>query len=294
MTIEEIFSSYTDRVAEVQQFRWLTEGAANEEYQALLKRAESARSSATEAQMVSIQAVRFRSASTGQKLLYGFHQLTIEDRLAALVRHTNRQHQWFLVEAYELFEEFLKRAYALMGATDPTRWTSKDLDKLSPENAAAMGFDWFLSRARAKADLPQSILRQFGLAYPQLKVVESRNRLDVDLVVAANLLAQMRHHIVHTRGVVADRQKFVDKVLRKVGLCGAGLEKPSEFINSQLLLDDDGVIYLLKVRDREAPEPLRVHYDVFDGLTNYLLAYAREISVALGYVAPTPNAPVAA
>lgn len=289
MNIEEIFSAYTDKVADVHRFRWLTEGAADERLRALLEWKQKREAAGTTDGFVSTQAVRFPLALTGRKVLYGFHQLTVDDQVSALVRHTNRQHQWFLVEAYELFEEFLKHAYALSGFQDPTRWSSKDLGGLDSAQASGMSFDWFLARARTKTSLPRTALQPLRTAFPRLVEVESKNAFETDLYVSANLLAHMRHQIVHARGMIGDRRKFAEKVLDKLGFSGATMEAHIESVANGLLLDNQGAIYLMKVPDSDSPQPLHVRYDIFSGLTDLLLSYAREIAVALGYVPPSPS-----
>ncbi|HZY17022.1 MAG TPA: hypothetical protein VFE82_00995 [Ramlibacter sp.] len=286
VNIDEIFTSYTDKVRDVQRFRWLSEGAAKNEYRALLDMESSSKTQGREHRPVSMQAVRFRSARSGKSLLYGFHELTTADRVAALRKHTNRQRQWFLVEVYEFFEEFLKYAYSFMGIREPARWTSKDRDGLPTEATASMDWRWFLTRARAKTDLPQSVLKQFHSEFPRLKEVESKNQLRVNLFVVALLVAQMRHHIVHARGLVADAEAFARKALSKSGFSGETLNLHTEFIKNELSLDSDGAILLLNVPATGTPPILQVTYDMFDSLVDKLLAYAREISIELGYIPP--------
>lgn len=276
---------YTEKVANVQRFRWLTEGAADNRLCELVEWKQKRDAEGNTDGFVSTQAVRFPIA-TGGKVLYGFHQLTVDDQISELVRHTNRQHQWFLVEVYELFEEFLKHAFALAGLQDPKRWSNKDLGTSTAAQAGSCDFDWFLDRARAKSGLPRTVLQTLRLAFPRLVAIEEKNALDLDLYVAANLVAKMRHQIVHARGVVPDRRKFAEDVMDRLGFSGARLEEHVQAISASLLLNNEGAIYLMKVPVPETPPPLQCRYDVFSGVTDPLLAYAREIAVVLGYSPP--------
>ncbi len=186
-------------------------------------------------------------------------------------------------EAYELFEEFIKRAYAFMGMASPGRWPLRDFGSIQWADVSAKGFDWFLEQSRAKKDAPLSMLRQLGQVLPRLKHAETQNRMECDLLVAVTLIGQMRHQIVHSRGIVTDKKAFSEGVLKKLGLSGTGAVQHLEFIDQTLLLSpQDGSIYVLKVRSPESTAPIRIHYDVFDGLVRYLLMYAHQTYLALG------------
>ncbi|MDD2918352.1 hypothetical protein [Rhodoferax sp.] len=52
---------------------------------------------------VNLQNMSFKDASAGRVVFYGFRNVTIDQAIHDLARHTNRQHQWFLAESYELW-----------------------------------------------------------------------------------------------------------------------------------------------------------------------------------------------
>ena len=104
----------------------------------------------------------------GRAIFYGFRDVTVDEAIDNLVRHTNRQHQWFLAEAYELFEEFLNRAYAYMGITSPACWPLRDFGSVQWNEAQAKDFQWYLKQSQTKKDAPLSMLRQFRKEFPRM------------------------------------------------------------------------------------------------------------------------------
>ena len=83
--------------------------------------------------------------------------------------------------------------------------------------------DWFISQA--KKSTPQKILNRFRAKFPQLRRLETHNSLNVNLHLAILLIENLRHVVVHKKGIVSDRAKFIEKVLRESGLQNNG--KPS-------------------------------------------------------------------
>ena len=44
--------------------------------------------------------------------------------------HYNKQMQWFLVEAYEIYEKFIENLYSLMGYLDNDFWNLSDFGEI--------------------------------------------------------------------------------------------------------------------------------------------------------------------
>lgn len=286
MDLLHIFVAFTNGIADIQVYRASVAAAAERELQHLLAQKKLHETWPSEI-LKSTHNLFFHDA-TGRPIFYGFRQLTIEDAIQTLIGHTNRQYQWLLAEAYELFEEYLKRAYAHMGLASPTLWPLRDFGSAQWMDIAKKDFDWFLMQARQKKDAPLSMIRQFDQVLPLMHQVRRDNALGVDLWVAVLLVAQTRHQIVHGRGVVEDRDTFAKQLLSRLGISGASASEQLPFIQHSLILNPkDGAIRLLNLRHPDSVPGIQIDYDLFDGLVRFLLIYAHQLYLALGGVSRT-------
>jgi hypothetical protein len=119
MEILEVFLQFTRGISDLELYRAASQSSADREYAHLLEQqrrvAEWGRDD-----FKSSHNMFFQDCISGSLVFYGFRTQTIQGAIDCLVRHTNRQHQWFLAEAYELFEEYVKFAYAA-GPEEPRR-----------------------------------------------------------------------------------------------------------------------------------------------------------------------------
>lgn len=282
MTILEILRNFTAAIADIEVYRNSVESAADREYCHLMQQKEIVANNGLIG-TIALHSMSFQDATSGRPIFYGFRNIAVDQAILNLVRHTNRQHQWFLAEAYELFEEFVKHAYAFMGMNDPTRWPLRDFGDIQLDEVQSKDYQWFLEQARAKRDAPLSMLRQFRKVLPRMASVEPDNRYNCDLRVAVTLVGQMRHQIVHAKGVILDKKAFAEKMIRKLGYSGAGMAPHLEFIEQTLLVSsEDGAIYLMNVPAPDSTPPFRFHYDILNELVRYLLIYAHQVYLSLG------------
>lgn len=282
MTILEIFRSFTVAIADIEFYRSSVESAANREYRHLFEQ-KSLMTAEDLAIFTSSHNMFFQDATSGQAIFYGSREVTVDDAISSLVRHTNRQHQWFLAEAYELFEEFVKRAYAFMGMDKPSLWPLRDFGGIQWGEVKSKDFQWYLEQARTKKDAPLTMLRQFRKVLPRMAMVEKDNRLKCDLQTAVMLIGFMRHRIVHARGIIPDKAVFTKDLLSKLGHSGKGMDAHQDFIDGTLLLGkEDGAIRLLSVPAPDSQPPFHIHYDIFTDLIRYLLLYAHQTYLSLG------------
>lgn len=282
MTIQEIFRNFTTAIADIEVYRESVKSATNKEYSHLLRQKDNADSSGLIG-ATAFHNMFFLDATSGKPVFYGFRDITIDQAILNLIRHVNRQHQWFLAEAYELFEEFIRHAYAFMGMNNPTQWPLRDFGSIQWNEAQSKDYQWFLEQARAKRDAPLSILRQFRKMLPRMASVELNNRCKCDLQVAVTLIGHMRHQIVHAKGIIGNKKSFAEEVVRKLGYSGAGMAPHLEFIEQTLLVSpEDGAIYLLNVSKPNSNPPLRFYYDILNNLLRHLLVYAHQVYLSLG------------
>lgn len=283
MDIFEIFMRFTTGVADIELFRRDAHAAADRELAHLLEQKKRVDVRDDAHRFKALHNMFFKSASNGEHVFYGFRDVSVDEAIASLVRHINRQHQWFLAEAYELFEEFVKRAYAHMGMMEPSRWPMRDFGSIRWDEVASKDYAWFMEQARNKKDAPLSMLRQLAEVLPRLQIVEKDNRAGCDLRLAVTLVGHLRHRIVHARGVIPDLDVFADDVVGKMGYSGSSRTPHLEFIRGTVLVNTaDHTIHLLSVPHPDSRPPLNIRYDVFDSLIRYLLMYAHEVYLSLG------------
>lgn len=145
----------------------------------------------------------------------------------------------------------------------------------SESELAEKDFEWFVSLAKNN----RHIRKRFRNKYPLLKRFEIKNKLDINLQLTIDLIEQLRHHIVHTSGVVSNKEDFIKKVLKKSGLLKNG--KPNiqhkEFIETFFRAGDyKNTIYLLKIPANQEAS-VDNYIDIFEPLSDYLMAYAHLI-----------------
>ena len=281
MNILEIFRSFTTAIAGIQLHRASMRYATIREHLFILEVQRNSEGTDTETP-ISLHNHFFEDAISGRAVFYGFHEVTVDNAIKNLVHHTNRQHQWLLVEAYESFEVFVNRAYAFMGLDFPTHWPLRDFGDIQLTEVRKQNFQWYLERSREKKGAPLSMLRQFKKTLPRMANLELSNRINCDFLVAVMLIGQMRHCIVHTRGIIPDKATFAAELLRKLGHSGAGMTKHLKFIDETLLVGEEGAIQLLTATVPDSTSPIQFHDYLFDDMVRYLLMYAHQVYLSLG------------
>lgn len=277
MEISEAFDKYTAEVALANAYQSAIRKAADKELQDLIKQEGLLRQAKMQPnKILGMQNLAFRTADTGQYHFYAFKDYTIEVMKDALVLRTNRQYQWLLAEVYELFEDFLEHFYACAAMENKNLWPLRDFGNISLDELYSIGFEMLLKLAKDKKGKPKSLLSPLREKIPRIKVLEKINKLNVNLWFAVNFIEKLRHHIVHTKGIVSDKNKFIDDLMKKVGLYNNGRpdQEHLELINL-VLQQQDGKHF---VRLLEIPllsnGPVRSHVNVFNELSNHLLAYS--------------------
>ena len=229
MQIDEIFDTFRDRLAEVELFRKV----ANETTQKELARfGELARADADHplkeglSHFSSSQSMSFIDPETGFLTRYGFRESRVEDRMHQLIRQKNRQYGWLLVEAYEEFEDFLERTYAWLGKHDWTAWRLREFGNIRHPELQSKSFGWYLDAVKGNfVRDPKAILDRLRELDPPFASMEARNEGRRNLRVSIELIANLRHRIVHTRGRISDRNAFIERVLKNSGAWSSGAAK---------------------------------------------------------------------
>ncbi|MCY4629041.1 MAG: hypothetical protein OXE58_15935 [Acidobacteria bacterium] len=303
MEIDEIFDTFCLRVTEIELYRSVARDTTRPVVRRLdeIAQAEADRTGDVSVPF-SVQSMGFRDPESGEYVRYGAAVSRTEDRAQQVVRQQNRQYGWLLVEAYEEFEDFLERTYAWLGRHDWQAWRLGEFGNIRHAELSEQPFRWYVETVRHKfAQNRRKILDRLRDLYPGLADREARNKLGRNLRLSVELIANLRHKIVHSRGRISDRNDFVRDVITQCGLWNNGRPKAEhrEAVEKYLSPDaDDWVVTLIEV---SVPPPdgappgfwraLSPHSDICGKLISDLVADAALVHRC---VSSHPAAPPAA
>ncbi|TAK69840.1 MAG: hypothetical protein EPO19_07075 [Betaproteobacteria bacterium] len=276
MNIDDIWSNYSERMAEIELFQRTAKDAAKDELKVLLdygKRMEELPEYKDMA--LSTHNMTFRDARFGQLRSYHHKSLSVEDCQQEVIFRKNRQYQWLLAEAYEEFEDYVHKLYAYCGFNDVDFWPLSDYGSIRLSERNSLGFNWYIGQSHKKKGAPRSILVRFRQSFPLLQRHEVKNALGVNLALAIILVEELRHIVVHNGGKVKSKEAFIELVAKGAGFLNNGnvaLEN-RELIEQFFGADKyENLIALLEIRVR--PEwPIERYVCRFGILVNYLMSY---------------------
>lgn len=208
----------------------------------------------------SVNLFSFYNPYTGIILPY-FHKAVTHQETAQLVHlHKNKQYQWLLVEAYELFEDFVVSLYEFIRA----------------ESALfRLGKDAGLPTSELKKKVPQ-IIDMLRKKLPELARMEVENQTVINLRLHVCMAEKFRHVIVHKNGKTGDASKIVDKILKSANLLGDKAREPNarQIIGNYIGTGDvEGVIALAE-RSVFRYGSLSMDINRHENLVNALMAHA--------------------
>jgi hypothetical protein len=284
MNIQEIFSRYTEAVAQLHLYQRAVKANAAKELVELDRYAKTLENHPDLKELPnSVNNMIFRHARDGGPRVFAHKKTSLEEKATQVFYHKNKQYQWLLSEAYELFADFVEDAYAYAGYVDNNFWPLSDFGSITLSELRTKDFEWFANQARAKRDVPQSALNRFREKLPDFADLEKNNKINLDLKLLVILVEHLRHLIVHMGGVSKDKEKFIENVMKKTGYStkGDAADEQIKFINGFFA---DGkqknTVVLLEVRVN--PEiPLDIHVDIFDMLSSGLVSCAHALGEAL-------------
>ncbi len=284
MELHEIFDNLSDKITQLQLYQRTIGNMAGEELQRLNEYYESFEDK-PELLARSGHRMLFYDAKTGEARPFGHREISVEDKMKAVVLHKNKQYQWLLVEAYEAFEDYIEDVYAYAGLLDKNLWPCRHFGNISLSELSNKDFNWFkkqIDRIKNK-DSIHILLNQFRKVFTNIEEIETKNKLNINLKLTIVLIEKLRHIIVHKGGIVENKEEFIKDVLKTAGLINNG--KPNEgyvkFIKNYFGSDEyENNIALLEVRI--LPEiPIDISINRFDSLTGKLMSYSFIIAQCL-------------
>ena len=286
MNVPDIIRALCNRFVEIEIHRSAVNEAAKEESRRLAKYlGRPANSESDSRRYISLQNMLFQDLTSGDVVRYGHRQFTAEDEFNMISKHKNRQYCWLLVEAYEEFEDFLERIYAYIGKDNRNAWRLEDFGSAKLPDLDHKRFDWFLNAVRVKYRLNhRNLLKRLREIYPELSLVEEQNIYQLNLRFTIETIENLRHHIVHTRGIVQDLDQFGERIIKKCGLWNNGNPKTEhkQLIERYFIVESGTCTIWLNERPIGPPEiPSISFHDTWSELIGYLVAYAYAIALCV-------------
>ncbi len=291
MNIDDIWQSYSERIAEIELFQRAAKSASGTELKALLQYAEQIEET-PELKNITLSShnMTFRDARSGQIYSYHHRTMSVEDRQREALFRKNKQYQWLLAEAYEEFEDYLFKVYAYCGLTDTNFWPLCDYGNIKLSERDSLDFKWYLEQANKKKGAPRSILESFRKSFSQLHHIEFKNPLGVNLAFAIVLIEKLRHVIVHNGGRTISKENFIESVAKEAGIFNNGniSEEHKQLVEQFFGVNEyENLVALLEIQVQ--PElPFETYHCRFGILVNFLMAYGHLLHEMVStYVKPT-------
>ncbi|MDR7270101.1 hypothetical protein J2X20_002759 [Pelomonas saccharophila] len=228
------------------------------------------------------QSMVFREMRQRRPIFYASSEPSYDELIFSLTVSHNRQYQWLLAEAFELFETFVLDAMACAGAKDPSVWDQQDLRRMGAY--AGQDAAWWVAQARAlKHPPPTAVALNRLRQLPGVRQLEENNAHQVDFRLVLQMIERMRHVIVHNRGQVNSKDEFATGVLRDLGMLSGGRPRPEDaafigqFVGNGKLKN---TILLLEY-PLASEGPGTTYIDVWDHLLGWMLSYAHMLSERL-------------
>jgi hypothetical protein len=188
MTIKEIYDECTNKFISLYLHQRAVKKLADEELQKLKICAASIKYKSEQSDLsASCHGISFYSAC-GKIVPLTQKVISIEDRMDLVYRHKNKQYQWLLVDAYEIYKLFLQKIYKYIHSVD------NSFPEIKHEN---------------------DILQKLRNYLPKYKEKEIKNELGMNIRLMLVLIKELRNIIVHRNGVVNDKEQFIEKIIKK-------------------------------------------------------------------------------
>jgi len=150
----------------------------------------------------------------------GISEKSLLDLHDSIRFNLNRQYQWFLVEAYELYEKYVYDLYLLINSNDNSFFTTSELKKIPKIIIELRKKLIFMNNYELGND---NYLKGINL-----NACMQREKIDYQFYMA--LILELRNSIVHDRGIVKDKNFFLEKMFKKNNILEK--EKKKEYLQN--------------------------------------------------------------
>ncbi|MCF5684917.1 hypothetical protein [Pseudomonas sp. PA-1-3F] len=282
MSPQEIFNNFCTKTSELILLQRAARSNSDKNLENLheAKKREALQDSPYENIPRSINRMFFYSAKTNELLSYGKKAQNIDDQINFELQHRNKQYQWILAEAYEIFEDYIEELYADIGFRDKNFWPLSDYGALTLHEIYKLNNEWHLNYTKErKKNKPSSILIQFRKKLGDLEKLEKTNCQNVNFRFAITFIEKLRHAIVHNNGRIDNKEKFIEKTLNESNINTPEKEKYRNTINSYIPPSNDNLIKLL---ERAGHPDIPFSYnDTLEEIIKVLVTYAHLLADCL-------------
>ncbi len=275
--LKEIWAYFTDRMTEIELYRYAADKTAKTELKLIEQSTEQLKKHPDSRRLpASLHNMAFKDAESGNHVFYGHKDLSLREMRLRAVLHKNKQYLWLLAEAYEEFEDYLEKIYTYCGATDNSFWPLKDYGNITLSELSEKDYSWFYNQVKCKKEKPHSILNHFRKQYPELKEKEINNQTGMNLKLTIFMIEHMRHIIVHKKGLVDNKDDFIRNVTRKAGVINNGNISPEhlDYINLYFGTGDYSNMIILLEFQVPSEIPLPIYHNRLGVLLERLIAYS--------------------
>ncbi len=184
----------------------------------------------------------FHRADCNEIVHYGTKDISTEEITNLLIKDKNRQFQWQLAEAYEAYEDFIERVYAYVGASNNAYWKSDQKVLLNNNDNIDTCLSIIKDEKNRRSFSQKCMLNQLRHNFTEITKLESTNVLKCNLKFYLSLIEQLRHQIIHTRGVITREDIFIKKVFEGLGIA----DKDDLILLINIILDKNksGVLHI--------------------------------------------------
>jgi hypothetical protein len=276
MNAQGIFNEFTDAVGQIVIYARASKRLTKKELEELEMQTESynARKEKYPDWFSSFDKMYFECPVSGETKMYYESIDSLEDRKRKVWLHRNKNYQWLLAEAFEAYEIFLKKLYALLGFENPSCWPLSDFGNAKLDDLKNKEYKWYLELAMKKRKVG-SIIKEFRQVLPRLQKLEKDNISDINFTIALKIMEKFRHLIVHQGGRVDDYEELTKKIMDECNIRQTSEE--ADIVRKSLahyigLEEDKEIIFLLERSVSGLPKEL--HRNYFEELVKVMLSYS--------------------
>ena len=126
-----------------------------------------------------------------------------DEILATLIRNLNTQHQWLLVEAFEILENYLKDLYGVLGYLDRSLWRCSDFGNITPTEISGNDLEWHKNQVRKTVKHnTKEIRKRLSDTIDGVSNYLSSNCRRHNYNFLIGCIETLRHVIVHSSGQI--------------------------------------------------------------------------------------------
>lgn len=271
MIIDELYEDFQSKIADINHFQSIVRDETQKNIVYLDGLLNKENEDGNTDLIGRVGASNYVDLKTGGLVKYGFKKSKTKDLLRLAWLNKNQQYRWLLVEAYEEFNLFIGNLYAYMGHMHNAYWSGEKIDDFSQ-----MSIDKFIDYAKNKTDTPRSILNKIRTIYPDLQLIESKNKTRHDLKFVICLIEHLRHIIVHNGGCVNNKENFLNRILEKIGRVNNGRVNQDYVGLTNTFFgtgDYENEILLVEILANDYL-PIPSYHHPYSVLVGYLVSYA--------------------